>query len=138
MSALRADRSPVAHAGLCAPADLPLFVASDNPACRGWAQDPINVCRACLHHEAPDYDILMQLRVTRTLLALARWRCVCLLAGSLFQAMLRDALGNAVHAWDLGRRIAWRSGGNRRVDGRSVWGIPGDMVRRAWRVRSPC
>jgi iron complex transport system permease protein len=44
-----------------------------------------------LHREGPDYDILVQLRVTRTLLALVTGGALSL-AGSLFQAMLRDAL----------------------------------------------
>ncbi len=44
-----------------------------------------------LHHQSPDYEILMQLRVTRTLLALVAGGALSL-AGALFQAMLRDAL----------------------------------------------
>lgn len=42
-------------------------------------------------HEAPDYQILMELRVSRTLLALVAGGALSL-AGALFQAMLRDAL----------------------------------------------
>ena len=44
-----------------------------------------------LRHEAPDYDILLQLRISRTLLALVAGGALSL-AGALFQAMLRDAL----------------------------------------------
>ncbi len=51
---------------------------------------PINLYRV-LGHEAPDYAILMELRVSRTLLALLAGGALSL-AGALFQAMLRDAL----------------------------------------------
>src|SRR6202522_2451141 len=44
-----------------------------------------------LRHQAPDYDILLQLRISRTLLALVAGGALSL-AGALFQAMLRDAL----------------------------------------------
>jgi iron complex transport system permease protein len=44
-----------------------------------------------LRHEAPDYEILLQLRLSRTLLALVAGGALSL-AGTLFQAMLRDAL----------------------------------------------
>jgi iron complex transport system permease protein len=44
-----------------------------------------------LHREAPDYEILLQLRLSRTLLALVAGGALSL-AGTLFQAMLRDAL----------------------------------------------
>lgn len=44
-----------------------------------------------LHHEAPDYEILLQLRISRTLMALVAGGALAL-AGALFQAMLRDAL----------------------------------------------
>ena len=50
----------------------------------------ISVARV-IHHEAPDFPILMQLRVSRTLLALVAGGALSL-AGALFQAMLRDAL----------------------------------------------
>jgi iron complex transport system permease protein len=43
------------------------------------------------HHQAPDYEILLQLRLSRTLLALVAGGALSL-AGTLFQAMLRDAL----------------------------------------------
>lgn len=43
------------------------------------------------HHQAPDYEILLQLRLSRTLLALIAGGALSL-AGTLFQAMLRDAL----------------------------------------------
>ena len=51
---------------------------------------PISLQRV-LHHEAPDYEILLQLRLTRTLLALVAGAALSL-AGTLFQAILRDAL----------------------------------------------
>lgn len=51
---------------------------------------PISLERV-LHRQSPDYDILVQLRITRTLLALIAGGALSL-AGSLFQAMLRDAL----------------------------------------------
>ena len=51
---------------------------------------PIDVHRV-LHRQAPDYQILLQLRVSRTLLALVAGGALSL-AGTLFQAMLRDAL----------------------------------------------
>ena len=51
---------------------------------------PISLTRV-LHRQAPDYEIFVQLRITRTLLALIAGGALSL-AGSLFQAMLRDAL----------------------------------------------
>jgi len=51
---------------------------------------PISPARV-LRHQSPDYDILLQLRVSRTLLALVAGGALSL-AGTLFQAMLRDAL----------------------------------------------
>src|SRR6202789_195487 len=51
---------------------------------------PISLSRV-LRHQAPDYDILVQLRISRTLLALVAGGALSL-AGALFQAMLRDAL----------------------------------------------
>jgi iron complex transport system permease protein len=51
---------------------------------------PISLARV-LRHQAPDYDILLQLRLSRTLLALVAGGALSL-AGTLFQAMLRDAL----------------------------------------------
>jgi iron complex transport system permease protein len=51
---------------------------------------PISFARV-LHRQAPDYEIFVQLRITRTLLALIAGGALSL-AGSLFQAMLRDAL----------------------------------------------
>ena len=51
---------------------------------------PISVARV-LHRESPDYEILVQLRITRTLLALVAGGALSL-SGALFQAMLRDAL----------------------------------------------
>jgi iron complex transport system permease protein len=51
---------------------------------------PISIGRV-LRHQAPDYEILLQLRLSRTLLALVAGGALSL-AGTLFQAMLRDAL----------------------------------------------
>ncbi len=51
---------------------------------------PISLGRV-LRHQSPDYDILLQLRISRTLLALVAGGALSL-AGTLFQAMLRDAL----------------------------------------------
>src|SRR5579883_1770432 len=51
---------------------------------------PISLDRV-LRHQAPDYEILLQLRLSRTLLALFAGGALSL-AGTLFQAMLRDAL----------------------------------------------
>src|SRR5580704_19233864 len=51
---------------------------------------PISLAKV-LHHQSPDYEILIQLRITRTLLALVAGGALSL-AGALFQAMLRDAL----------------------------------------------
>ena len=51
---------------------------------------PISLAKV-LHHQAPDFQILVQLRLTRTLLALIAGGALSL-AGALFQAMLRDAL----------------------------------------------
>ncbi len=51
---------------------------------------PISLARV-LQHQSPDYEIFLQLRVSRTLLALVAGGALSL-AGTLFQAMLRDAL----------------------------------------------
>jgi iron complex transport system permease protein len=51
---------------------------------------PVDVHRV-LHRAAPDYQILVELRISRVLLALLAGGALSL-AGTLFQAMLRDAL----------------------------------------------
>jgi iron complex transport system permease protein len=51
---------------------------------------PISPARVW-QHRSPDYEILLQLRLSRTLLALVAGGALSL-AGTLFQAMLRDAL----------------------------------------------
>jgi iron complex transport system permease protein len=51
---------------------------------------PVSLLRV-LRHQAPDYQILLQLRLSRTLLALVAGGALSL-GGTLFQAMLRDAL----------------------------------------------
>jgi iron complex transport system permease protein len=53
---------------------------------------PISLARV-LRHQSPDFEILLQLRVSRTLLALVAGGALSL-AGTLFQAMLRDALAD--------------------------------------------
>ena len=53
---------------------------------------PIDVGKV-LRREGPDFEILLQLRVTRTLLALLAGAALSL-AGALFQAMLRDGLAD--------------------------------------------
>jgi iron complex transport system permease protein len=82
---------------------------------------PISLTRV-LHRQSPDYEILIQLRITRTLLALVAGGALSL-AGSLFQAMLRDALatpytlGISAGA-SLGAVIVIAAGWT------VVWGIP--------------
>src|ERR1700744_6254156 len=56
----------------------------------GVGAGPVSMARG-LRHKAPDYDILVQLRISRPLLALFAGGALSL-AGALFQAMLRDAL----------------------------------------------
>jgi iron complex transport system permease protein len=51
---------------------------------------PIDLARV-LRHQSPDYEIFLELRLSRTLLALVAGGALSL-AGTLFQAMLRDAL----------------------------------------------
>jgi iron complex transport system permease protein len=76
-----------------------------------------------LHHEAPDYYIFFQLRVTRTLLALIAGGSLSL-AGSLFQAMLRDALATP---YTLGISGGASLGAVAVIAAgwQVVWGIPG-------------
>ncbi len=83
---------------------------------------PISLSRV-LHHQAPDYQILVQLRVTRTLLALFAGGALSL-AGSLFQAMLRDALATP---YTLGISGGASLGAVAVIAGgwQVVWGIPG-------------
>src|ERR1700743_2586205 len=70
---------------------LPIFVFLAAAILLPWVgAGPINLSRA-FHREAPDYGILVQLRITRTLLGLVAGGALSL-AGALFQAMLRDAL----------------------------------------------
>jgi iron complex transport system permease protein len=83
---------------------------------------PINLANV-LHRRSPDYDILLQLRVTRTLLALLAGGALSL-AGSLFQAMLRDALATPytlgiTGGASLGAVAVIASGWP------LIWGIPG-------------
>lgn len=76
-----------------------------------------------LHHQSPDYDILIQLRLTRTLLALLAGGSLSL-AGSLFQAMLRDALATP---YTLGITGGASLGAVAVIAGgwSTIWGIPG-------------
>lgn len=82
---------------------------------------PISLAHV-LHREAPDYDILLQLRVTRTLLALLAGGALSL-AGSLFQAMLRDALATP---YTLGITGGASLGAVTAIAGgwQVIWGIP--------------
>jgi iron complex transport system permease protein len=86
---------------------------------------PIGLTRV-LHRQAPDYEILVQLRITRTLLALVAGGALSL-AGSLFQAMLRDALstpytlGISAGA-SLGAVVVIAAGWT------AVWGIPATWI----------
>ena len=86
---------------------------------------PISLTRV-LHREAPDYEILIQLRITRTLLALIAGGALSL-AGALFQAMLRDALatpytlGISAGA-SLGAVVVIAAGWQ------MVWGIPATWI----------
>jgi iron complex transport system permease protein len=83
---------------------------------------PISIAHV-LHREAPDYDILLQLRVTRTLLALLAGGALSL-AGSLFQAMLRDALATP---YTLGIASGASLGAVTVIAGgwQMIWGLPG-------------
>jgi iron complex transport system permease protein len=83
---------------------------------------PISLAHV-LHREGPDYDILVQLRVTRTLLALLAGGALSL-AGSLFQAMLRDALATP---YTLGITGGASLGAVAVIAGGwpVIWGIPG-------------
>lgn len=83
---------------------------------------PINLANI-LHHQSPDYDILIQLRLTRTLLALLAGGSLSL-AGSLFQAMLRDALATP---YTLGITGGASLGAVAVIAGgwSTIWGIPG-------------
>jgi iron complex transport system permease protein len=86
---------------------------------------PISVAKV-LHHESPDYDILLQLRVTRTLLALVAGGALSL-AGALFQAMLRDALATP---YTLGISAGASLGAVAVIAGgwQLIWGIPATWI----------
>ncbi|NYF80053.1 FecCD family ABC transporter permease [Granulicella arctica] len=86
---------------------------------------PISVSRV-LHHQAPDYAILIQLRITRTLLALVAGGALSL-AGSLFQAMLRDALATP---YTLGISAGASLGAVAAIAAgwQMMWGIPATWV----------
>lgn len=83
---------------------------------------PINLANV-LHRQAPDYDIFIQLRLTRTLLALLAGGALSL-AGSLFQAMLRDALATP---YTLGITGGASLGAVAVIAGGwpTIWGLPG-------------
>jgi iron complex transport system permease protein len=55
-----------------------------------WLGEPLDVGRI-LARQSPDFEILFELRLSRTLLGLIAGACLSL-AGVLFQALLRDAL----------------------------------------------
>ena len=86
---------------------------------------PISLTRV-LHREPPDYEILLQLRVTRTLLALVAGGALSL-AGALFQAMLRDALATP---YTLGISAGASLGAVAvlALGWQTVWGIPATWV----------
>src|ERR1700678_4170013 len=79
-----------------------------------------------LRHQAPDYDILLQLRISRTLLALVAGGALSL-AGALFQAMLRDALATP---YTLGISAGASLGAVAVIAAgwQMVWGIPATWV----------
>src|ERR1700761_1161454 len=83
---------------------------------------PVSMARV-LRHKAPDYDILVQLRISRTLLALLAGGALSL-AGALFQAMLRDALATP---YTLGISAGASLGAVTVIAGgwQIIWGIPG-------------
>lgn len=78
------------------------------------------------HRESPDYEILLQLRVTRTLLALVAGGALSL-AGALFQAMLRDALATP---YTLGISAGASLGAVAVIAAgwQFIWGIPATWV----------
>jgi iron complex transport system permease protein len=86
---------------------------------------PISLARV-LHRQAPDYEIFVQLRITRTLLALIAGGALSL-AGSLFQAMLRDALATP---YTLGISAGASLGAVAVIAAgwQVVWGIPATWI----------
>src|SRR5580704_15350656 len=79
-----------------------------------------------LRHEGPDYDILIQLRISRTLLALVAGGALSL-AGTLFQAMLRDALATP---YTLGISAGASLGAVTVIAAgwQMVWGVPATWI----------
>ena len=105
---------------------LPICVFVGSAILLPWVgAGPISVAKV-LHHESPDYEILIQLRVTRTLLALVAGGALSL-AGSLFQAMLRDALATP---YTLGISAGASLGAVAVIAAgwQMVWGIPATWV----------
>jgi len=101
---------------------LPICVFIASAILLPWVgAGPISVAKV-LHHQSPDYDILIQLRVTRTLLALVAGGALSL-AGALFQAMLRDALATP---YTLGISAGASLGAVAVIAAgwQMVWGIP--------------
>jgi iron complex transport system permease protein len=86
---------------------------------------PISLTRV-LHRQSPDYEILVQLRITRTLLALIAGGALSL-AGALFQAMLRDALATP---YTLGISAGASLGAVAVIAAgwQMVWGIPATWI----------
>jgi len=112
----------VSHRSLLLP--LCVFVAS--AILLPWVgAGPISVARV-LHQQSPDYEILVQLRITRTLLALVAGGALSL-AGSLFQAMLRDALATP---YTLGISAGASLGAVAVIASgwQMVWGIPATWI----------
>jgi len=105
---------------------LPIFVFVASALFLPWVgAGPISVAKV-LHRQSPDYEILVQLRLTRTLLALVAGGGLSL-AGSLFQAMLRDALATP---YTLGISAGASLGAVAVIAGgwQMVWGIPATWV----------
>jgi iron complex transport system permease protein len=86
---------------------------------------PIGVAKV-LHRQEPDFEILVQLRLTRTLLALVAGGALSL-AGALFQAMLRDALATP---YTLGISAGASLGAVCVIAAgwQTIWGIPATWV----------
>ena len=117
-----AQNSAVAARGLI----LPVCVFGAAAILLPWVgTGPVGLSRV-LHREAPDYEILIQLRITRTLLALIAGGALSL-AGALFQAMLRDALATP---YTLGISAGASLGAVAVIAAgwQMVWGIPATWI----------
>lgn len=105
---------------------LPICVFLASAILLPWVgAGPISLAKV-LHQQSPDFEILVQLRVTRTLLALVAGGALSL-AGALFQAMLRDALATP---YTLGISAGASLGAVAVIAAgwQMVWGIPATWV----------